>query len=311
MLVNGVLNINKPEGITSFQVVASLKKIFKVKKIGHGGTLDPDASGVLPIYLGQATKIAPLLLDTTKEYRAVLHLGIVTDTQDASGNILHRTEGVFFSEEQVLAVLNSFQGEIEQIPPMFSALKHKGKRLYDLARAGLEVERAPRKVMIHKLIMRSFNLPYLTFDTCCSKGTYIRTLCADIGQKLGSGGHMASLQRLRVGDLTIEHSIPYEMVTWEKAQEILNQALYSLDQILYFLPSLEVSQEAERKAVHGTPLLADEVVKYPETFSKGDLLRGYNQQQQLLGIFEALLQSGEQRVHFDIQPSFKLKRLFI
>jgi len=152
---DGVLNINKPEGMTSFDVVKGLRKILKVKKIGHGGTLDPQARGVLPVCLGKATKIVPFLMDNTKEYRTTLHLGIDTDTQDATGKVLQKKENIFLSQEQILSVLDTFVGDIEQIPPMFSALRYKGKRLYELAREGVEVERKPRKVTIFRLIFQT------------------------------------------------------------------------------------------------------------------------------------------------------------
>ena len=285
---NGVLNINKPEGITSFDVVDGIKRVAKVKKIGHTGTLDPDASGVLLICLGQATKIVPFLMETTKEYRATLRLGITTDTLDASGTVLERTEGFDFSQEQIREVMDSFVGEIEQIPPMFSALRHQGKRLYELAREGIEVERKAREIQIYHLTMQHYAPPYLTFDVSCSKGTYIRSLCADIGQKLGVGGHMSSLQRLRVGEMTIEQATPFEAITRETISEILATRLHSLDDVLQFLPVVQIAPEAERKVYHGISLLPRDVVKCPENFRKGDLFRGHDMNSHLLGIFEAL-----------------------
>ena len=288
---DGVLNINKPEGMTSFAVVAGLRKLLKIKKIGHGGTLDPEARGVLPICLGKATKIVPFLMDSPKEYRATLHLGIVTDTQDATGTVLQQTENVLFSKEQISAALDSFVGDIEQIPPMFSALRHRGKRLYELARKGIEVERKPRKVKVYRLISQKFVFPFLTFTVSCSRGTYIRTLCADIGQKLGIGGHMVSLQRLRVGELTIEKAIPYDTINSENASILLADRLYSMDRMLKSLPIVKVTAEAEQKVYHGAPLSASEIVQYPDNFRKGDLFRGHTLQNHLLGIFEALVDS--------------------
>jgi len=288
MGVNGVLNINKPEGITSFDVVAGIKRVAKVKKIGHAGTLDPEASGVLLICLGQATKIVPFLMETTKEYRATLRLGITTDTLDATGTVLERTERFDFSDEQVREVMASFVGEIEQIPPMFSALRHQGRRLYELAREGVEVERKPREIQIYHLTMHRYTPPNLTFDVSCSKGTYIRTLCADIGQKLGVGGHMSSLQRLRVGEMTIEQATPFEAIGRETISEILAARLHSLDDVLKFLPVVQIASEAEQKVYHGVPLSPRDVVKCPENFQKGDLFRGHDVNNRLLGIFEAL-----------------------
>lgn len=318
---DGVLNINKPEGITSFDVVAGIKRVTRSKKVGHAGTLDPEASGVLLICLGKATKIVPFLMDATKEYRATLHLGITTDTLDSTGVVLHRAEEIAVTEGKIREVISSFSGEIEQVPPMFSALWHQGRRLYELAREGVEVERKPRKVWIYRLTIRSCDLPYVTFDVTCSKGTYVRTLCADIGQKLGVGGHMSSLQRLRVGDMTIEQAIPYEAVKQSDAAEILAAGLHPLDEVLKFLPVVQIGPEAERKALHGVPLSPREVLRCPDNFRKGDLFRGYDPGNRFLGIFEALtdLSSGTQRLaagQYEQQAAgeelwFKAKRLLV
>lgn len=289
---DGVLNINKTEGITSFDVVAGIKRITRVKKVGHAGTLDPEASGVLLICLGKATKIVPFLMDTTKEYRATLHLGVTTDTLDSTGTVLQRAEKVAVTESEIREVIRSLSGEIEQVPPMFSALWHQGKRLYELAREGVEVERKPRKVWIYRLTIRSYDLPFLTFDVTCSKGTYIRTLCADIGQKLGVGGHMSSLQRRRVGDMTIEQAIPFDVIRQKDAAEILAAGIHPLDEVLKFLPVVQIGPEAERKTLHGVPLSPREVLRCPESFRKGDLFRGYDPGNRFLGIFEALTDLG-------------------
>ncbi|MEW5801375.1 MAG: tRNA pseudouridine(55) synthase TruB [bacterium] len=298
---NGVLNINKPEGITSFDVVAGIKRLAKVKKIGHTGTLDPMASGVLLVCLGKATKIVPFLMETTKEYRATLHLGVTTDTLDATGTVLQKTKGIVPSLEQVREAVNSFVGEIVQVPPMFSALRHQGKRLYELAREGIEVERKPREVHIYHLTIQRYEPPYLTFDVSCSKGTYIRTLCADIGQRLGTGGHMSSLQRLRSGGMTIEQATPFAAITRETISEILAARLLSLDDVLKFLPVIQITTEAERKVYHGMPLSPGEVVRCPESFRKGDLFRGHTPDDHLLGIFEAL--TDVTGIHAGIQSS--------
>ncbi len=294
-------------GMTSFSVVFGLKKFLKIKKIGHGGTLDPDASGVLPIYLGKATKITPFLSDTIKEYQTCLCLGIVTDTQDASGAIMKQTENISLSQEQIHSVLHSFTGEIEQTPPMFSALKYKGKPLYHFARKGIEIERKSRKISIHQLICQKFNPPYLNLKVVCSKGTYIRTLCADIGEKLGVGGHMHSLQRLRVGKLLIEKAVPYQNITRDNVHTLVAENLYTIDQALHFLPALKISTSAGKKAINGMPLCLDEITEHPPSFQKGDLLRGYNLEH-FLGIFEAL---GHSQDLSETRPLFKSKRILI
>ena len=210
--MNFILNINKPAGWTSFDVVAKLRGILKVKRIGHTGTLDPDATGVLPICVGKATKLVELLTADTKEYAATMKLGITTDTQDASGSVLetHSTDGV--TEDDVRRVIAGFIGEIQQIPPMYSAVKVDGKRLYELARQGKEVERKPRTVSLHNIIIVNINLGAgeIELKIECSKGTYIRTLCADIGEKLGCGAHMKSLVRTRSGSFKIEQTLTIE-----------------------------------------------------------------------------------------------------
>ena len=205
-MLDGVLNIYKEKGYTSYDVVAKMRGILRQKKIGHTGTLDPDAEGVLPVCLGKGTRLCDMLTDHSKVYRAVLLLGIDTDTQDISGQILEKRP-VEENPEQVLKVIKSFIGPYDQIPPMYSALKVDGKRLYELARAGKTVERQARPVVIHDITVESMELPRVTMTVSCSKGTYIRTLCHDIGAKLGCGGCMEALIRTRVGRFELKDSI--------------------------------------------------------------------------------------------------------
>ncbi|MBR6485868.1 MAG: tRNA pseudouridine(55) synthase TruB, partial [Lachnospiraceae bacterium] len=185
--MNGIINIYKEPGFTSFDVVAKLRGICHQKKIGHTGTLDPDATGVLPVCLGSATRVCDLLTDKTKEYETVLLFGIVTDTQDISGKVLEE-HYVNLTDEDVISCVKEFTGDIMQIPPMYSAIKVDGKKLYELARQGKEVERKPRPVTIHSIDIVDISLPRVTMRISCSKGTYIRTLCHDIGNRLGCGG---------------------------------------------------------------------------------------------------------------------------
>ena len=196
-MINGIINVYKEKGFTSFDVVAKMRGMFHQKKIGHTGTLDPDAEGVLPVCLGKATKVCDLLTDKDKEYKAVLLLGKETDTQDISGEILNERE-VTVSKEEVEAVILSFVGAYEQVPPMYSALKVNGQKLCDLARKGITVERKARPVTIHHIEIISIQLPEVEMVVSCSKGTYIRTLCDDIGKKLGCYGCMKSLLRTKV-----------------------------------------------------------------------------------------------------------------
>ena len=192
-MINGILNIYKEKGYTSHDVVARLRGIVKQKKIGHTGTLDPDAEGVLPVCLGRATKVCGLLTDKDKIYEAVLLLGTTTDTQDISGTVLEERAADGLAEEQILDCIQTYIGEYEQLPPMYSALKVNGKKLYELARAGIEVERERRKVTIHDIQIVEIKLPRVRMRVHCSKGTYIRTLCHDIGADLNVGGCMESL----------------------------------------------------------------------------------------------------------------------
>lgn len=211
--MDGIINVNKPTGMTSHDVVYRLRKILGIKKIGHTGTLDPDASGVLPMCVGKGTKLAEHLTASDKCYKAELTLGAITDTQDASGEILEKFE-VKVSRERLEEVLREFVGEIEQIPPMYSAIKIGGKKLYELAREGKTVERKARKITIHSAELEEFDEKSgkARISVECSKGTYIRTLCNDIGVRLGCGGYMSALERTRSGRFSIDNSFTLEEI---------------------------------------------------------------------------------------------------
>ena len=203
-MISGILNIKKEAGFTSHDVVAKLRGIVHQKKIGHTGTLDPDATGVLPVCLGKATKLCDLLTDKNKTYEAVLLLGKTTDTQDITGEVLEEKSTEALTEEKVREAIEGFIGDYEQIPPMYSALKVNGKKLYELAREGKVIERKARLVKILDIQILEIDLPKVRMEVSCSKGTYIRTLCHDIGEKLGCGGCMESLIRTRVSTFRIE-----------------------------------------------------------------------------------------------------------
>lgn len=207
-MLNGILNVYKERGFTSNDVVAKLRGILHQKKIGHAGTLDPEATGVLPILLGSATKLSSLVMDHEKTYRAVLLLGVVTDTQDMTGTVLSRSDQELPGEAQIEDAVLSFEGGYDQLPPMYSAKQVNGKRLYELAREGKEIARSKVPVVITNLRITSIDLPEVTILVTCSKGTYIRTLCHDIGQKLGCGGTMQALERVSAGGVSVEHAIP-------------------------------------------------------------------------------------------------------
>jgi tRNA pseudouridine55 synthase len=230
--MNGVLNIDKPAGMTSHDVVGRIRKIARQKRVGHSGTLDPDATGVLVVCLGTATRIADLLADAGKRYRCTLVLGAETDTEDASGTVTAEVEASGIAEADLRAVLPLLTGEIMQVPPMVSAVHHEGKRLYELARAGITVERAARPVTIESLRLTGFtpgSRPTAVLDVECGKGTYIRTLCADIGRALGVGGHMGSLRRTRVGRFTDADAVPLAELDEQALPASLVAAVDALD----------------------------------------------------------------------------------
>lgn len=229
MGIHGVLNLNKPPKITSRQAVDCVKRLLNVKKAGHGGTLDPDATGVLLICLGDATKLFEALQAGTKEYEGTLTLGIVTDTLDANGQIIETTDTSQITPDQIQSVCQQFFGEIEQMPPMFSAVKHKGKPLYKLARRGIEVERQSRRVLIESIELLSFNIPEVGFRVVCSKGTYIRVLAADIGTALGCGAHLSELIRTRSGVFKIEGAHTFESL--RRTPECAYQAITPIDTV--------------------------------------------------------------------------------
>ena len=204
--MDGIININKPLGITSFDVVRKIKKTAKTKKVGHTGTLDPEASGVLPVCIGKGTKIVDFIMNNTKEYEAVLKLGITTDTYDSTGKTVNLTE-VNLSNNDIIAVISKFIGNIKQIPPMYSAIKIKGQKLYELARQGIVIDRKPREITISSIDILSIEIPYVSMRIKCSKGTYIRSLCNDIGNELGCGGIMWALKRTATGIFTINNSV--------------------------------------------------------------------------------------------------------
>lgn len=251
---DGILNIHKPDGWTSHDVVKRIRTILGISKIGHAGTLDPHATGVLPILVGKGTRIAQHLVQWDKEYSAVLRLGRATNTQDAWGTVLKDVSTEGLTQEQVCDALLKFQGDIQQVPPMFSAVKVEGQPLYKKARKGEIIERAPKTVTIHKIKILDVCLPVVSFTVACSKGTYIRTLCADIGEALEVGGHLESLQRTRVGPLHIKESISVESL--EKANTLLDveTAFWGLDQALSHFPVVEVLGDDARKVLHGNAI---------------------------------------------------------
>ncbi len=270
------MNIYKEAGFTSHDVVAKLRGIVKQKKIGHTGTLDPDAVGVLPVCFGSATKLCDMMTDKTKEYEAIMRLGVKTDTQDLSGRVLEECK-VCVSKEAVEAAIMHFVGGYEQIPPMYSALKVNGKKLYELARQGREVERQPRHVDILSINILEMNLPDVRFVVSCSKGTYIRTLCADIGDKLACGAAMAALKRTRVGSFKIEDAITLSKVQELAASGQCEDYVVAPDYIFMEYAGAVVKPEAENALANGNKLRLNQVeIKDNCYLKEGDLIRIYN-----------------------------------
>ncbi len=209
---SGVLVVDKGPGVTSFQVVSRLRRVLRAPKIGHGGTLDPAATGVLPIMIGEATKLSPYLMDHDKEYLTVIRLGVTTDTQDLTGAVLAEAPVPALSRDDVERACAPLTGVIAQVPPMYSAVHHEGRRLYELARAGVEVERAAREVVVSSITVEALAVPSVTLRIVCGKGTYVRTLAADLGRTLGVGGAVERLVRTRVGPFRIEDAVPWTLV---------------------------------------------------------------------------------------------------
>lgn len=251
-MANGILVIDKPQNWTSHDVVAKLRGILHVKRIGHAGTLDPMATGVLPVFVGRATRAVEFAAEREKEYIAGLRLGVVTDTQDVTGTPLE-TNPVSVTREQVEAVLDRFRGPIQQIPPMYSAIKKDGKKLYELARRGQEVERQPRPITIYGLeLMDQVSPTEFTLRVLCSKGTYVRTLCHDIGQALGCGGTLSSLRRTQSAGFTLDQAVTLEQVA---GMEDPAASLLPVETYFAHYPALTLTSEgAVKKVRNGNPV---------------------------------------------------------
>ncbi len=250
--IDGVLLLDKPVGLSSNDALIKVKRLLNAKKAGHTGTLDPFATGLLPLCFGEATKFAQDLLDADKSYEAVVHLGIKTTTGDTEGDVLE-TQVVDVTLSQIEAALQQFIGEIDQIPPMYSALKRDGKPLYEYARAGITLERTARQVCIHALECVEYNAPYLTLRVTCSKGTYIRVLGEDIGAALGCGAHLQALRRTQVGDLLLSDALTLDAII-ETPDSARNQLLASVDALLSSSPAVFLLDPLSERYLHGQRL---------------------------------------------------------
>lgn len=292
-MIHGVINIYKEKGYTSHDIVAKLRGILKQKKIGHTGTLDPDAEGVLPVCLGGGTRLCDMLTDKDKTYRAVMLLGKETDTQDISGTVL-KEMSVTVTEEQVKAAAESFIGDYEQIPPMYSALKVNGKKLYELAREGKTIERAARPVRILELTIEEINLPRVIMTVTCSKGTYIRTLCHDIGEKLGICACMEELTRTRVGIFEIQDALRLSEVEelqkkkseGESVSQELLEYIIPVDQMLKQYPAFEMKEGMDRFLYNGNSLFPNQFTGTSAEKKVSGWVRIYDSQGHFCGVYQ-------------------------
>ena len=295
-MINGIINVYKEKGFTSHDVVAKLRGIAGQKKIGHTGTLDPDAEGVLPVCLGRATKVCDLLTDKDKVYEAVMLLGKTTDTQDTSGEVLNESDTALLDEGEVVKVIKSFEGEYDQLPPMYSALKVNGKKLYELAREGKVVERKTRKVNIFSIDIKKVELPRVTMEVHCSKGTYIRTLCNDIGEKLGVGGCMEKLLRTKVSRFKLEESYKLNEIQKLKDEGKLETIVLPVDEVFSSCPKVTLNEEQVKLAYNGNSIpykiLSQE---------NGDKLRVYDERGNFIGLYR----------REDRKRSYKLEKMFL
>jgi len=287
-LINGVINVYKEKGLTSHDVVARLRKIIHQKKIGHTGTLDPDAIGVLPVCLGRGTKLCDVLTDKDKVYEAVMLLGTTTDTQDITGKVLTKNT-VCVNECQAVEAIESFLGEYNQIPPMYSALKVNGKKLYELARAGIEVERKPRLVTIKSINVNEIDFgdeeKTITFTVECTKGTYIRTLCQDVGDKLGCGACMKSLKRTRVSRFELNDSLTLGQITDLVEKGNLLDYVIPVDDMFPNYKKIIIYKEYNKLLYNGNSILVEQAKPVEYEMFDLEMVRIYDEDSVFIGIY--------------------------
>ena len=284
--MDGVINIYKEKGFTSHDVVAVVRKIIGQKKVGHTGTLDPEAEGVLPICLGKATKLADYIMAEKKEYTAIVKLGIITTTEDAFGEVLEEKE-VIFDENRIKEAVYSFKGSCMQTPPMYSAIKVNGKKLYELAREGKEIERKSRKIFIFDIQILGFLPPdSVKIHVVCSKGTYIRTLCSDIGKKLECGAHMAALVRTASGNFKLENAITLSNLKNLKESNELEKVLISIDKVLENYNKVYVKEKSTKLLYNGGKIYEDFFLNCTKPVVIGEKILAYDSKKNFVGIFE-------------------------
>ena len=293
---SGILVVDKPAGITSAGVVARVKKIFGARKVGHAGTLDPFATGILVCCINRGTKLARFFLHGNKKYEAVLHLGIETDTQDSTGTVTSICDNVLFSEIKIRSVFKRFEGTIEQMPPVYSALKFKGTPLYKLARRGKPVQKPARRVTIFNIEILEINLPLIRFEVACSAGTYIRTLCADIGTLLGFGGHLKELRRIENSGFTIEEAATLSELEELARSDKLSRRTISMANALRDMPGHLADNVLAEKIVHGNILTRKDVAPI-QTDSPEGFIKVVDAENDLLAILNYTKYSSRYKYH--------------
>jgi tRNA pseudouridine55 synthase len=284
--LNGIISIYKEKGYTSHDVVAAARKILNYKKIGHTGTLDPEAEGVLPICIGKATKAVEFLMDFDKTYKAIVEFGTTTTTQDYTGEIISQKK-VDFNEDKIKEAVFSFVGEYEQVPPMYSAIKINGKRLYQIAREGKTVERKARKVYIHNIDILAFLPPnQIEIEVSCSKGTYIRTLCEDIGNKLGFGAYMKDLIRTKVGIFELENSIKLEELKNQLNLGNIDNIIIKIDKVFYNYNSIKIKYSGENLLKNGNKINLSYIDDPIKVLKAGNIVKVYSYKNEFIGLYK-------------------------
>ncbi|MFC1936960.1 tRNA pseudouridine(55) synthase TruB [Chloroflexota bacterium] len=283
--MDGILNINKPQGRSSFSMVTLVRRLSGERHVGHAGSLDPIATGVLPVCLGRGTRVTEYLMEATKVYRTQIELGVATDTYDITGRVTSIGDASQVDHKKLETALASFRGSIEQTPPMYSALKHHGKRLYELARAGIEVERKSRPIIIYRLELVDFASPLITIEVECSKGTYIRSLAHDLGMVLGCGATMKSLTRLRCGPFDIKDAVSVSQLEDDFGHGRWETIIHPIDVVLSHWAAMVVDGDMERMIRHGRPI--------PGSSPEGDYCRVYTRDGCFLGVLRFKPETGE------------------
>lgn len=304
-----VINLNKPKGITSQEATSKVKKILRAKKAGHTGTLDPTATGVLLVCTNRATRFATYFSELNKQYRAVIKLGETTDTQDAEGTIIEKKDTIEVDEIVLKKTLQSFVGKVLQTPPMFSALKFRGKPLYTYAHKGVDIPRKPREVIIHSLELQDINLPFARFNVTCSKGTYIRTLCHDIGRQLSTGAHLFELKRTAIDLFSIQESLSIEELhtlrdDLSKTGQPLHdfKGVYTLDSALSWMPELKVSYSQIKAVKNGNPIRAPHGNGFPDVLKTAAGIKVKSPEGELLAVGSFISCNNEVKMDIVLAP---------